>query len=40
MSGGFRSGMKADEGVTNAPGSSFAHLRVKDIAQVRSLFKL
>ena len=40
VSGDFSSGIKADEGVTSAPDSSFANLSVEDIAQARSPFKL
>lgn len=36
----FSSSLKAGEGVTSAPGSSFAHVSVEDVAQGRSLFKL
>jgi len=40
VSGDFSSGMKADEVATSAPGSSLAHLRVEDVAQATSPFKL
>lgn len=38
--GDFSSSMKADRGVISAPGSSFAHLRVEDISQAKSRFKI